>query len=418
MPTTPSQKHFLVRIGLGGLAIIVLAIAMWNSGRVALSSILVRYGESTADSASIDSALGLTPKDAEAHFARGAILNYENQSAAALTELEMAVSLRPRDYGLWMDLGMTRDQLGDPAGALVCLNESVRLAPYYARPRWQRGNVLFRLGHYDDAFDDLRQAATSNPDFLPNLIDLAWGASRNDPKLTEQILQLHNSKEKVALSQFFALHGKADDALTILRSSGSVSAENRRDLVQQLLSTGSLKQAFEVWSSTAGVARGAIYDGGFEGSLNLYETGFGWRLLPSEPGVAFSLDPNQPQSGARSLRVEFSGHSNPGVQLLWQLVMVEPDARYKLNFWARTKEIVTGGPPVISVNDYKTEGALGRSKPLPVGSNEWQTFNVEFATAPTTQAIVISLQRDNCSSSPCPIFGLLNLDGLSLERIK
>lgn len=414
-------RRRLIQILPGVITMIALVAALWSSGRVALSRMMVKYAEAVGDPSAADTAIGLTPSDAEAHYARAALSNYLNQQAAALTELELAVSLRPRDYYLWLELGLTRDELGDQAGALSCFNESVRLAPYYSQPRWHRGNLFFRLGRYDDAFEDLRQAATSNPDLLPNFIDLAWGASRKDAQLTEQIAQVQGEKAHFALALFFARHGKADEALAHFRSAGNTSAESRRDLIRELLAAGALQQAFDIWSSTSGnshVGPGAVYDGGFESALNLDESGFGWRLGRTEPGLNFSLNTVEPASGSRSLRIDFNGNPNPGVQLLSQLILVEPAIHYKLNFGVRTKNIVTGGPLVVTVNDVSPQRLLASSTRLPADTGGWLTFSVEFATSPSTRAIVVSLQRESCTSSPCPIFGSLNLDNFSLEQVK
>lgn len=422
MATESSQiRSRVVQIILGLVAMIALVLAVVISGRVAVSRILVRYGAAVADPAAVNQALGLTPDDAEAHYTRGAVSNYLDQPAAALSALESAVSLRPRDYYLWLELGLARDRLGDSAGSLLGFNESVRLAPYYAQPRWQRGNLLFRMGRYNEAFAELRQAVTSYPDYLPNFIDLAWNASGKDARLTEQVVQAQSNKAHLAMAVFFADHGKADEALAHFRSIQNISTENRRRLLQALLSAGTPRQAFEVWSSTFADGRptpGIIYDGGFEGPLNLDDVGFGWHVARGEPGLSFSLDGGQPQSGSRSLRIDFSGNPNPGTWLLSQLILVEPAGHYKLNFAGRMKKIVTGGPLVMSIKDAAGDTLLTGSTRLPADTSAWQPFSVEFATGTATQAIVIILQRQPCTSAPCPVFGSLNLDSFSLQRVK
>src|SRR5258708_33570671 len=210
---------------------------------------LLTYGNGIADGSVIDSAVRLTPTDAETHYARATVANLQSDPNTALPEFELAASLRPRDYAVWFDLGMTGDQRGNQEGALACFNESVRLAPYYASPRWQRGNLLSRMGRYDEAFDDLRQAATADPAYLSNFIDLAWGASRKDPLLTEQIVAAQSAKAHFALALFFARHGEFDEAVTQFGSAGN-SAEDRRVIVHDLLSAGGVKQAFTIWSGT------------------------------------------------------------------------------------------------------------------------------------------------------------------------
>ncbi len=406
------------------VAMLACVGAIWASGRVALSKLLVKYGTTVANVAVLDAAIGLTPTDAETHYARAEVSDYVGQPAEALKEIELAVSLRPRDYSLWLELGMVRDQLGATAGALSAFNESVRLAPYYSQPRWQRGNLLFRMGRYDEAFADLRNAATSNPDLVPNFVDLAWGASRHDPVVTEQLFQPQSNSAHLALARFFATHGKPAEALAQFKLAHDNSDQMRSELIRQLVAAGGFRQAYELWSSGPAAQGGAdlskitIYDGGFEAALRVDEVGFGWRTS-HEPGVSLSLDANQPQSGARSLRVDFNGNSNPGAQIVSQLILAEPATRYKLNFTARTQKIVTGGPPIIVVSEATGERRqLGRSVSLPQETSGWQPFTFEFATGPACEAIRISLQREDCTSSPCPIFGSLNLDSFSLERTK
>jgi tetratricopeptide (TPR) repeat protein len=330
--------------------------------------------------------------------------------------------LRPHDYYLWLELGLTRDQLEDTAGALAAFNESVRLAPYYSQPRWQRGNLLFRAGRYDEAFADLRSAAASNPELFPNFVDLAWGASQRDPRLTEQIVQPQSNSAHLALARFFATHGKPDEAIAHFKLAHNPSEQRRRELVRQLVSTAAFKQAFELWvTGIPGNAtnRLTIYDGGFEGSLVLDESGFGWRLAPSEQGFKLSQDPNQPHSGARSLRVDFSGNSSPNTQIASQLLLVEPAVHYKLNFAAWAQNVVTGGPPFVTVTEAAGERRqLVRSGPLSPGAGGWQSLTLEFSTGPASEAVIIALQRETCTSSTCPIFGSLNLDSFSLERVK
>jgi len=87
-----------------------------------------------------------------------------------------------------------------------------------------------------------------------------------------------------------------------------------------------------------------------------------------------------------------------------------------LSFAVRTKDLVTGGPPVILVIDAINNQVLGRSENLPTATTPWRTVNLNFNTTSTSQAVIIRLQRNNCDSSPCPIFGTLWLDEFHIEQ--
>jgi hypothetical protein len=413
-----------IRFALCGLAIIFFAWAMVCSGRIGISKMFVKFVATVviaapADAVSAaDNGLQLTPADAELHYARSAAAAFVQDEPTAIRELEQAISLRPRDYYLWLELGLARDRVGDQPGALTAFNESMHLAPYYAQPRWLRGNVLFRMGKYDEAFVDLREAATSNPNYLPAFIDLSFRASRKDATLTEQLVQPKTDRTQTEMAYFFARNGKPDDALAHFNSIRAVTPEIRQNLVRDLIAANAMRQAFTVWSLNNQESTGTIYDGGFEGPLSLDESGFGWRVSSPQAGLSLSLDSGQPKDGARSLRISFSGHANPGFELLTQLVPVEPGGRYKLNFSARTSNLVTGGPVVVVVKDVSNQQILARSAPLPTDTKAWQPFSTEFTVGPGTTAIKLAVQREGCATSPCPVFGAVNFDGFSLESVK
>lgn len=369
-------------------------------------------------------AIQLAPKDAEAHFAGAALLSLSGTPGQGVRELEEAVALRPADYGLWSELGLLRDQVGDTAGALQAFDEAIRRAPFYSQPRWNRGNVLLRSGQYEAAFNDLRQAAQSNPELVPTLVDLAWGVSRGDVQLTEQLAQVSTNQQRLAFARLLARRGKAPEAFAQFAKAGNVSEVVRRELVEQLLSKSSFKEAFEIWKT--GDAFGAakehaipsIHDGGFEGRLSFGETGFGWRVPRDLVATSIALDSSEPHSGAKDLRIEFNGDSNPGLPSVAQLILVEPSKRYKINFSSRSQQLVTGGLPVLIATDAAGNlKRLGQSPPLAKGTSDWQPYNFEFITTPQTTAVVLSLQRD-CTSLPCPIFGSISLDSFSVAELK
>jgi hypothetical protein len=417
----PSNRYLRLCLVVAGILLSLFAIQA--SARYGLSHLLTTYALTSGNVAAAKKAIQFSPKDAEAHFAGAAVLTLSGAPDQALAELERAVSLKPTDFGLWCELGLLRDQLGDAVGALAAFNEAVRRAPFYSQPHWDRGNVLLRKGDYEAAFADLNQAAQSNPELIPSLIDLAWSVSRGDVKLTEQLAKIEGDKMRIAFVRFLARRGKPQDALIQFDEAGTVSEAVRKELVEQLLSRGAFKEAFDIWkaSERAASSREAtapgIYDGGFEGSLAFDQGGFAWRVPRDLQATTVSLDSGQPQSGSKNLRVEFNGSSNPGSSVLSQLILVGPSQHYRINFAARSQDVVSGGLPFLTVSDAAgSREALGRSRSLPSGTADWQFFSVEFDTTPTTTAVVLSLQRENCTTSPCPIFGSISLDSFSLEQ--
>lgn len=427
--TLPTQG--IVRIVLASVGLLVCLWGIWTAGRAGFSRLLSKYATAMASTntpllSPADEAVRLAPQDPDAHFTRAVVLWGLNRQPEALEEYERAAALRPRDYYLWMILGNSRDQTDDEQGALAALRQAVETAPFYAQPRWQFGNVLFRAGQSAEGFVEMRRAALSDQTFLANMIDLAWGASNKDPAATEKLVQADAKHWRLALAHFFARKGQPAEALKLYHAAGPLPEQERQSLIGELLAAKGYTEAYEVWAASAGggdkKARGAeaqMTNGSFETQLSFDETGFGWQFTRAENVLKFSLDTTEPRAGAHSLRLDWNGNPPPGTPVISQLVLVEPNTRYRLSFAARTQEIVSGGQPLLLVTD-KSSGdnrALGESKPLPKGNNGWQDYPVEFATGAETRAVLVSLQRVNCGNDPCPIFGRLWLDNFTLQKL-
>ncbi len=399
------------------LTVACCVLAIRAAGRYGASRLFVKYALATRNLTVAEGATRLTPADPQAHRARGAVLSWMDSRSEALSELEQAAALRPADFSPWISLGLMREQAGDRAGAVAALNEAVARAPFYAQPRWQRGNVLLRAGQYQEAFQDLNYAAKSNPDLLPNLIDLAWNLSKSDPVATEQMVLLDTPKMRSVYARYLAKQGKPTEAVAQFKAAGIVPQDVREELVQQLLAKSAFVEAFEIWSmGGTGNEKSTMYDGGFEDSLILQEAAFGWRLPGNGAGASLSQDPAQPHSGSKSLRIDFDGNSSPASPLILQLIVLAPVRRYQVNFAFRSQNLVTGGLPIVVVSDAGDGKRLGQSTPL-LKDSDWRVVSFEFTAAATTTAIHVTLQRENCTSSPCPIFGALTLDSFSLQSL-
>ena len=380
-----------------------------------MSRMFVRYALATNSIEGADAAVRLTPSDPEAHRARATVFTRLQEADEAAKSLERATALRYRDDYLWIDLGNTREDLGNTDGSLAALDQAVRWAPYYAHTHWQRGNLLLRMGRATDAFADLRSAAVANPRYAPNVIDLAWGISRNDIKTTEALLDIKNDNERLAFIRYLARNGKGKEVIDQCRLlTNPLSTETKTELSRLLFNSKSFREAFALLH---GADEPALVNAGFEDPLVLNDSGFDWIIAPQQKNH-LAIDVSEKLSGAKSLQINLDGTWTPGTPLLSQTFVVSSNTSYRLSFAVKTKDLVTGGPPLIAVNDATNDQLLGKSENFPTATTPWTKLSLNFTTLPTSQAAVIRLQRNNCDSSPCPIFGTLWLDEFTIEQTK
>src|SRR5689334_15592551 len=270
---------------------------MEAAAKIGFSRLLTRYATAANSLAAADQAIQLTPDDPDAHRARATVLNRLHRPAEAAASLETATSLRKDDAVQWLELGATREELideagSDEAGALTAYDQAVRCAPYYGQTHWQRGNLLLRLGRYDEAFNDLRQAAASNRKFLPNVIDLAWSLTKGDVAQTRALVQATSDDERLELARFLARKGQGEAVLEQVRLLATpLSDQNRQELTRLAFAAGTFDAARRLWSGS--VRTEEIINGGFEEPLLRNDTPFGWKLPAAQGKQKLAIDVSQ-----------------------------------------------------------------------------------------------------------------------------
>lgn len=429
-PDGPYRKSARVLIGLA-----CLVVCLWGVSGAARSGLARLIAESAVQASrginedqlpgwmsAADQSVRLSSLDPEAHAARGILLLRSREPSAAVAALETATSLRPRDYQLWLRLAEARGQAGETAAARDALNEAVRLAPRYVMPHWRLGNLLLREGRFEEAFVELRQATGRSENFFRYAIYLAWNAYAGDARAVEQALQPQTVGERLTLARFFVNQDKVPEAMQLWRAAGSVAESERRAFINELLAVSRYTAAYEVWANSRAEAgkitaapdaggRNRIVEGSFEGDVRLDDPGFGWQFTMTS-AVKASPDADKPRAGGRSLRIDFAGDVGT---VFSQLVIVEPSTAYRLRFAARTREVVTGGLPILVITEAsQAQLPLAESAPLPAGTSDWRDYTVDLKTTDATHAILISLRRQSCNRTPCPIFGHLWIDDFSL----
>jgi hypothetical protein len=391
--------------------VLILLCLIWTTARTGLASLLYTSAMKTNQPVAANVAVSLSPRDAQAHYARGALLEARQDGRGAALEYTQAVSLRPRDTFLWLALAHARELSGDRVGAIAAASEAVSRAPFYAQPYWQLGNLLIRAGRAESGFSELRLAAESDPSLLPAVIDLAWRFSGDKTDYVIQAIQPRTPETYKALANYFAKHKQSLAATAMLDAAGESAEPERRAYIAALIAGKDFRNAFTLWRKGHPPYPDAplMSDGGFEEGSDLEEPGFGWRAQSKAQGFALSLDGVNAKAGKWSVAVAFNGESDPAQPVISQLVLIKPRTHYQLHFAARISELVSGGLPYVSLSDASTGQQLGQTTVFPPDSG-WLDYNIDFAAPDTATAIQITLRRQPCSSTPCPAFGRLWLD--------
>jgi tetratricopeptide (TPR) repeat protein len=412
--------HF-VRIVVSAVVLVMLLLAARDMGWAGFASLLSTYGARGKNIAATQAASSLSPNDPEPHYVQGAILEANGDLPAAVEEYTQAARLRADDYVLWLALAHARELEGDTAGALAAARQGVALAPHYAQPHWQLGNILVRARQLEEGFGELRLAGQSDPQLLPAIIDLAWQLSGEDVELVKRLSKPQSPDFYKALAEYFKKRNRLTDAVEMFRAAGSAAAPERQLFLEEMISAKRFDEAALLWSmdhpADSQNMVSELRNAGFEQEGDLDKPGFSWRQDNKAESLSISLDLSKPKEGRSSLRVDFEGDADPGAPILSQLILVEPRTRYQLHFAARTEGLVSGGLPYVALSDARNNNVLGQSGFFPRQVTDWQDYVIDFNSSENTNTIQLTLRRMPCSKSPCPIFGHLWLDNFSLRKL-
>lgn len=336
---------------------------------------------------------------------------------------EEAVRRSPNDYRMWLGLGSGREQAGDTAGGEKALRKAVELAPAYAAPRWHLGNLLLRAGRTDEAFTELRRAADVNPiQFRGQVFTLAWNIYGEDVKTMQRVLG-ESAATRAQLAAFLAAREKSAEAVQLWTSlSASEKKEHRKmgeDLMKALYGKKQYRAAQELARDLeleSAESVGQIANSGFENVIDPPGTSlFGWQLSPVSQ-TELTVVSSQRHAGNRSLRIIFNGYSKANFYNVSQLIVVEPNTRYRFEGYVRTQDLKSGGTPLIEAANVADNKVLGTSQPFPLGRNDWYPVTFEFSTPEKTEAIYLRTNRAFCGDV-CPIYGTIWYDDFNLQRL-
>lgn len=348
----------------------------------------------------------------------------ENLSAA-VREYELAVAAAPYDYRYWMELGRALEASGDRDKGEKALLRAVELAPAYSHPRWYYGNLLLRQGKTDQAFAQLGRAAEADDVMQPAIFGMASQVFGSDVEKITQVFQAPAVRLNFAIGLIKT--GKFDEATRVLRTISAADRKAQNELTEQVLQSLIASKQFQAALTLmrelapAGSDLPAVdqlWNGGFEKAVPILDKEpFRW-VISNRPEAQVSIDPRA-HSGNASLQITFKAPTRLQGIPVSQIVIVEPDTQFRLQFYQRTDSLTSASTPAVVIIDTVDNAALASSQPAPTGTNEWQLVTVDFKTKPLREGITIGFGRANCDDKQpvCPIFGTVWYDDFNLQRL-
>jgi Tetratricopeptide repeat len=414
------------------LLLLLIVAGVWSYFAVSwyIGNTFAEYSDPNATTVDIaHRAVSMAPKDPLTHWRMAQVAEKTltlDKQGAAIAEYEKAVSLSPNDYRFWMSLGRAYEQVGEASKAEQALRRAVTLAPSYAYPHWYLGNLFLRNARYDEAFAELRLASQADPELRPQQFNLVWAIYSDDPEGLKNAVG-----PTAAVRAAFALYLISQQHLAEgLRLWDSLSADEKianrdsaQQMIQSLFKDFKFHAGLKVWNDIATekfrTEVGHVFDDSFELSGQYgSETVFGWQARGA-PQVQIGADAGRMHGGVKSLRFVFDVRANVEAVNVYQLVPIQPQTTYDLEFYVSTDKLTTAGAPQIDIVDPTDTRVLISSAMAPVGTNGWNRVSVSFKTGEKTEAVIIKIVRFPCvdkETPVCPIFGTVWYDDFTITR--
>jgi hypothetical protein len=364
-------------------------------------------------------AIRLEPDNAEYRYLLGRYFWFVQRAPeAAIAPYQAAIRLNPFEARAWFDLAAVYQFLGDATRQQDALQHAIEEDPSTPDVAWEAANMYLVQGETDKALKEFRVVLESDPYRPPSALAICW---RIDPDVDALLRNAVPPLPGVYSSflEFLTSRKETAAAAKVWAAMAQLGQPVERrytfEYLRYLVTQQEVDQARLVWQQAAGLSQLSAYqpttdnlvvNGDF--SLDVLNAGFDWFYRQSED-VSLALDPTQPHTGNRSLRMVFDsrGIEDVGIQ---HLIAVQPNTMYDFSANFRSEDVKGAGGPRFVVQDLYSGTPYFSSDTL-TDAGFWKSVSGDFTTGPNTKLLLLRLQR---FPTGLPIQGTVWIDGVHL----
>jgi tetratricopeptide (TPR) repeat protein len=412
----------LVAIGLGWVVISNFIIRGVTDRRLALPrEWLLAAAERFPNSARINLQL------ADAEISGGVVAQYDAQAESHATQ---AVNLSPWNYQARRLLATAQELNGKQEEAENSLRTAVKLAPNHGELNWEFANLLTRRGKLAESFEPYRVAGRSNGELLLSAVETIWRSSAgkietlkafagNDAELSLVVVKFLIEQDLVAeaVSVFNSIDKEArsrspqsGELITTLMRAGQFGLAKATWL--ELMAASKAEGTKDAPGRNALVWNALVWNGGFETDAVERLSHFDWAIRENK-FARIVIDRNFARTGSRSLKVVFLGIDTTSLKdQVQQTIILNPGANYRLECYAKAKDLVTPEGPRIAL--FGQGGVIGLSEPVKADSSDWQRLIVDFVAPANSTSATLAIVRTPRFSYDDPTRGIIWFDDFTL----
>ena len=333
-----------------------------------------------------------------------------------------AVNLSPWNFQAHRLLATAQEFNGKQEEAENSLRSAVKLAPNHAELNWEFANLLVRRGKIGESIEPFRVAARSKAGLLFSAVETIWRSSSGKTEALKAFAE-NDTELSMAVVNYLIEQGLITDAVSVFNSIDAklmARSPQSQEMISTLIRAGQFDLGRSTWLKLMAASNAAgndnrtalIWNGGFESDAveGLYH--FDWAIRENKY-ARIAIDRNFARTGARSLKVVFSGYDTTTLKdQVQQAVILKPGARYRLECYARARDLVTPEGPRIAL---LVQGAvIGLSEPVKSDLSDWQRLILDFVAPANSAMATLSIVRTPKFSYDDPTKGIIWFDDFTL----
>jgi tetratricopeptide (TPR) repeat protein len=386
------------------LLIAALAVALFFSYQ-AVRLWIADYRINSDRLAVIESGVALEPGDAEAWDILGRFRQLDfvaGDPNEAIKDFQRAIRANPLSAYYWINLAGAYEATGNISEARHAFEHAQTVYPLSAQVAWNYGNFLLREQQWAEGYAQIQLAVRADPALLPLAISRTWRSNHDVDTLLNQVLPADVNAYLQTLDFFASIH-EAEPGLKVWRRLMSlgkpVALARSFSFLDELIREDRSTDARRIWREALNAAGlpheepgngSLIWDGNFTGDFP--NGGLGWRW--NNPlGATIDFDAPPPERSGRSVRLDFGGGSNLGVEYPLEYVPVEPNRTYHFHGYLRTEGISTESGMRFAIYDPNHTGIVPIETENLTRDNSWTTAELAVSTGAQTHFLVVHLYR-------------------------
>ncbi len=312
------------------LLLLPLIAAAWFSIQLARADYQFRLGTPET----VARARELAPLNTDYMLLRAMQLDYAGADATTL--LERAAVTTPMNAVPLIRLGLAAEIRGDFPAAEKYLLDAAGLNRQF-EPRWTLANFYFRRANADEFWRWIHSALdVSYGDRRPSF-DLCWNVSSDPNEIFTRAIPDRRDVLGPYLEYLNETHRSPAMPAVALKLASVPNPQDRPLLlktVDALIDAKDASSAAAVWRALGYPNPAGVFRGDFQAPEA--RAGFDWRYTSAQGITRLPID--QPRS---MMRISLDGSEPESVELLRQVLSLEPGVSYKLTWQSRAQDLAS-----------------------------------------------------------------------------